>query len=325
MNTKKRLLIILAVFAALLLTACTLPNPREKDELSYRSAGIKQLNKGDYKDALTAFQKALDNSNGRISAVELDICYYKAFCLINLGRNDEAMEVYDSIIAYDKKEAKAHLLKGHLYAALNEIDKARKEYDTALSYNGGDYAYYLAAYENLIYVGANDDAESYLKKGLDLKGKSTSDYVYQGRFYLLLKDYDAAKLVLSEAINEGSGEARLYMAEVLREMGQEDQAYGIYENYIKNNKNDPNALYRMVQILMNSGEYEKALTYVDEAIAVSDADNEKKELLEDKILAYEKLNMYKEAMTAVKEYIKIYPDDAALKKELVFLSSRVSD
>lgn len=311
------------ILISVLLTGCTLPNPREKDELSYRTAGIKQMNKGDYNQALSAFQKALDNSNGRISDVELDICYYKAYCLIRVGKNEEALSVYDAIIDYDKNASEAYLLRGHLYAALDDKDAALKDYNKAISLNPRSYSYCLAAYQNLMYAGDINEAEDYLRTGLEIKAGTAEEYCYQGRFYLLLKEYDAAKLVLSKAMNEGSEEAKLYMAAALREMGQEEQAYGIYENYVKSHNDDAEALYQIVSILTETGEYEKAISYADAAIDAAKNDNEKKKLMENKIYCLEKLYMYKEAINAVRTYLKTYPDDQVMAKELIFLNSRI--
>ena len=308
---------------ALLLTGCTLPNPRQKDELSYRTAGIMQMNKGDYKAALSAFQKALDNSNGRISDIELDICYYKAYCLIRVGKNEEALSVYDAIINYNKNVSEAYLLRGHLKAALDDTEAAIKDYNKAVALNSRSYPYYLAIYQNLVYVGDVDEAEGFLRKGLDIKAATAEEYCYQGRFYLLLKEYDAAKLVLSNAMNEGSEEAKLYMAAALREMGQGEQAYGIYENYVKSHEDDAEALYQIVSILTETGEYEKAIGYVDAAIKVAKNDSSRKKLMENKIFCLEKLAMYKEAVNAVRTYLKTYPDDQVMIRELTFLNSRV--
>ena len=311
------------ILISLLLTGCTLPNPREKDELSYRTAGIKQMNKGDYNAALSAFQKALDNSNGRISDIELDICYYKAYCLIRVGKNDEALSVYDAIINYDKSVAKAYLLRGHLNAALDNKDAAIKDYDKAVSLNPRSYEYYLAIYQNLVYSGDVNEAEDYLRRGLEIKAGNAEEYCYQGRFYLLLKEYEAAKLVLSNAMNEGSEEAKLYMASAMRAMGQEEQAYGIYENYVKSHENDAEALYQIVEILTETGECDKALGYVESAIKAATDDSAKKKLMEYRIFCMEKLYMYKEAINAVRTYLKTYPDDQVMTRELMFLNSRI--
>ncbi|MBQ1871758.1 MAG: tetratricopeptide repeat protein [Lachnospiraceae bacterium] len=311
------------ILISVLLTGCTLPNPREKDELSYRTAGIKQMNKGDYNAALSAFQKALDNSNGRISDTELDICYYKAYCLIRVGKNEEALSVYNAIIDYDKNNSEAYLLRGHLNVALDNKDAALRDYDKAVSLKPRCYEYYLAIYQNLVYSGDVTEAEDYLRRGLEIKAGTAEEYCYQGRFYLLIKEYEAAKLVLSNAMNEGSEEAKLYMASAMREMGQEEQAYGIYENYVKSHENDAEALYQIVEILTETGEYEKALSYADAAVSAATNDSDKKKLMENKIFCLEKLNQYKEAINAVRTYLKTFPDDQVMIRELTFLNSRI--
>ena len=66
--------------ASMLLGGCT--SKSEKKALEYKELGIKQLQQEDYDGAVDSFQKALDQSLGRITANELDVCYYKALAYI---------------------------------------------------------------------------------------------------------------------------------------------------------------------------------------------------------------------------------------------------
>ncbi len=57
-----------------------------------------------YEDAVSSFQKALDQSLGRIRAQELDVCYYKALAQYKSGDTKAAIKTYDGLVDYDKKK-----------------------------------------------------------------------------------------------------------------------------------------------------------------------------------------------------------------------------
>ena len=60
------------------------------DQEAYRQYGINCIESGDYPSAVDAFQKALDQSHGKVTAAEIDICYYKAEAQFLSGDNEGA-------------------------------------------------------------------------------------------------------------------------------------------------------------------------------------------------------------------------------------------
>ena len=67
----------LACAAACMLSGCG-QKTNTTDQEAYRQYGINCIESGDYPSAVDAFQKALDQSHGKVTAAEIDICYYKA-------------------------------------------------------------------------------------------------------------------------------------------------------------------------------------------------------------------------------------------------------
>ncbi len=67
---------VFLLVTAALLTGCA--SERTEDELSYRKIGIESMQSGDYEGALAAFDGALACCTGKITDLEIDICYYKA-------------------------------------------------------------------------------------------------------------------------------------------------------------------------------------------------------------------------------------------------------
>lgn len=318
---QRAFLIGITCVLAVALSGCQVVNPKEGQELAYRKAGIQFAEKGDYQSAITAFQKALDNSNGRIGTTELDICFYKAYAYSQSGQTMEALEVYDAILNYDKKAVNAYLQRGNLLAALNQPAEASKDYDQAIALQSGNFKLYMAIYENLMAGGYEELAKGYLRKAMDISTSTGEGYRYKGQIYMLLEEYDQARHFFSEAENAGDEEAKLYMAQAMLLSGNDQGAYGIYENYAQIHKDDAESQCKLVEILMKQGDYESALPYIASAKQLTKEDD-RKTLLQYEILAQEYLGDYQEAEKLVREYLAEYPQDEAAKRELIFLQSR---
>ena len=318
-------IMMLTIAAMVLLAGCQVANPNQKDELAYRKAGIQFLNKRDYESAINAFQKALDNSNGRISEVELDICYYKAYALIQDGQDKEAIKIYDAIIDYDKEAVKAYLQRGNIYAAKGKLKQACEDYEKAISLDKNDFELYIAAYENLNAVEeGREQAKKYLKQALSILPSSGEACRNKGRIYLLLEDYDNAKQMLSQAENEGDEEAKLYMAQALLQTGDTDGAYAIYKHYAQIHKEDVESQCKLVELLMAEGDYENALTYVASAKKIAD-DEHRQDILRWEIISQENLGNFSEAKELLSAYLEEYPKDEEAQRELLFLKTRLKD
>ena len=47
------------------------------------------------------------------------------------------------------------------------------------------------------------------------------------------------------------------------------------------------------------------------------------DIRKNQVILYEKQKMYQEALEAAQEYVKRYPGDAGMKKELAFIKTRI--
>lgn len=305
----------------LVLVGCAVGNPKEDEELTYRKKGIEALQSGDYEGAIKEFQNALDHSNGRISEVELDICYYKAYSQILAGKHEDAKATYDALIDYDNENGNAYMLRGNLQLLMGDADAACKDYNEAIKCGGVGYEWYMYAYEQLAGMGYDIQAESYLQMALDVKGNDKEHHRHRGQIYIILGDYDSAKEELSKAQNLGDEESKLYMAQVLELEGNYEAAKGIYENYAKVHENDAYACERLAKVFLEEGRYEQALTYVEQARKAGDL-NDEAALLKYEIIAYEKMGDFNKAKELLEAYMEKYPLDALAGKELVFLNTR---
>ncbi len=142
MRGKKRYMLAGTLFCMGLALAngCSTSEERLEKEEAYRQIGLNAMEEGDYEEAEEAFNNALDEARG-LGANEVDICYYKAAAQFASGSLTGAIETYDALLEYDKKNADAWFLRGCVYLKNNESDKAKEDFDKAIQYASDDEMY----------------------------------------------------------------------------------------------------------------------------------------------------------------------------------------
>ena len=317
---KKINILLFAAVMAVSLTSCGKKEAMENQE-AYRQIGINDMKEGKYEEAIDAFQSALDQSVSKVGERELDICYYKAQAQYLSGDTDAAIETYTALINYDKKNADAYYLRGSLYLLEEENDKAVKDYENAVKNDDKNYDLLIQAYCDLSDAGLTEEAKPYLTQAVEIKGDEARDYAMRGKAYVLMGDYEKAKEQLDKAIELGSEQATLYRAQVYSAEGDADKAKSLYENYVKNNKDNAAALGNLGSILLEQGDYDDALTYIQMALSL-EGDKDEQLLRRNEILAYENKKDFASAKTKMESYVADYPDDAAAAREYQFLQTR---
>lgn len=322
MMRKKKYIYITAaaVMSMMLFAGCS--NANKEKQAAYRQIGINDMESGDYAGAVDAFNSALGQCVGKISADELDICYYKAAAQFAAGDTDGAAATYTAVIEYDAKEADAYYLRGCLYLKQGNTDGAAADFENAIKYNSGDYDLYIHIYENLSGYGMAENGEEYLNRALDIKGSDAKDYESRGRIHYYLGQYDKAEEELKSAIEKQSVTANLYLAQVYEAAGDTENAQTYYENYVNSGETDSAAMNALGEIEMGKGNYSGALTYLEQGIAMENVSN-RRALMQNLIICYEYTGDFASAWNMVQEYVQDYPDDANAQREYIFLKNRV--
>ena len=226
----------------------------------YYKDGRKSYDAGDYDEAITSFQAALEEKQVFSSKTDMNIRLYIADCYMKQGEYQQAVSEYDTVLSY--KSADTEEVK-----ELQELALAM--YDFSI----GNYA------------GSLETLEQYAKDGY------TELYMYVGTCYSQINDYDSMFEAYEKYITE----------------------YGfnsyIYANYA--------AYY------MSIGDYEQALSYVQNGYASDSKYQAELKLIE--VTYYEKQTDYNTAFTLVKELLNEYPDNISAKKEYIFLCTRADD
>ena len=128
------------------------------------------MQSGDYEGALAAFDGALACCTGKITDLEIDICYYKAAAQYAAQDTEGALETYNAMIDYDGKNANAYYLRGCLKLGTGDTDGAKQDFADAVKYNHSDYELYINIYKNLAAYDLSEEGEAYLNDAFSIKG-----------------------------------------------------------------------------------------------------------------------------------------------------------
>lgn len=329
---KKKIIafLLVSVLSTSLFAGCG-PVDREAQE-SYRQLGITQLQEGDYSKAVESFQKALDESLGRIGRHEEDICYYKALAQFKAGQIYGAVETYNALIEYDKKNAEAYFLRGSAYLQCAQVETEEekqtelfengiRDYNEAVTIDDENYKLYIAIYENLNALGREEYAEEFLSRALSLECNSAQEYCDQGYVYLMLENYDKAASLLATAVEKGCDEAMLYQAHLCKAKGDEEAARTLLETYTDKYPEDVDALHEAGMLALNAGAYSEAVKILEQAYSQAEKGTNQ-ELQLNLIYAYEYDGQFTKAYDVMTEYVKLYPGDAEAAREYEFLKTR---
>lgn len=319
----KKKMICFAVVSVLIfaLTGCGDDKVQENKE-AYRQIGFNCMEQGDYQGALEAFQSAMDQSVGTVGEEEIDTCYYKAACYYMQGDVENAIDCYESLIAYDDSNGDAHYLLGNLYLIQGDVEKAKLSYDRAIERESENYELYVAIYEQVAGAGYAEEGEAYLKRALNQTGTSGEDYLQRGRIYLILGDYDNAQEQLDEASDKKHPDAPLYLAEMYEMRGESDKAEALYASYAENHENDSEALIKLVEMKLETGNYEGAVDYLNKLLSSEKKLEQDQQLRLELIYCYEQMMDFESAKAALDEYLKLYPEDEKAQREYTFLQTR---
>lgn len=308
--------------ASTFLTGCA--SERMENELTYRQMGIEYMQSGNYAGAIEAFDAALSKCNGSIGETEIDICYYKAAAQYATGDLEGALVTYNSLIDYNKKDSNAYYMRGCLFLKQGETENALVDFTNAISYNKDDYELYISIYKNLAAYNLNTQGQEYLNQAFSIKGAGAENLVHRGEIYYLLGENENALTELNAALEKGSVEANLILAQVYEAMGDAAMAESSYKTYIDSGVADSEALCALAEIEMAKLDYMQALTYVEQGLAMEEVTN-RRQLMQDQVICMEYTGDFTGAWNVASEYVTLYPDDMEMQREYVFLKNRQSE
>ncbi len=286
---------------------------------TYRALGISQLELGDSASAIAAFSRSLNSLENTNVAFEKDVMYYLASARMDYGEYEKAAEVYTDVLKLEKSP-ETYFMRGCVYLELEDQEEAANDFDSAVK-DSRDYEMYLKIFQAYAKKDDTLTGETYLQRALEFKPKEASDYYNRGRIYYELKDYESAREELTEAINEGDSDAVLLLGKVYLSVDDAASARGLYQDYLKEEKNQAKAYNGLAMCDIFEKNYDNALDNIQKGLECNE-ESETQSLLFNEIVVYEYQLDFETAKTKMAEYLEQYPDDQTAIRENEFLKSR---
>lgn len=287
---------------------------------AYRGKGIVYYREGNYADAITVLKEVVDRSDGKHDDIYVDALRYYASAKLLTEDYAGAVEAYTLLLdnVSGKEKADLYYNRGTAYVFLRDENSAVVDYEESLKICDDNYSTYCNMYSNFMEAGYKDRAESYLKR---LLNGDDEDKLLFGKTYYNLGDYDKAQQYLEAAYTEGEDEAAYYLAMTYEKLQNYAKADELYQEYLGKHPSDAHIYNQYGAYLINRGNYESALVYIDTGIEYNDA-NVMQQLLFNRAVCYEYMHEYAKALEYFNEYIKKYPGDKAAMREYEFLQTR---
>lgn len=317
---RKKLVFLLVIVCAVFLSACT-KEERLETQQKTEEYGMSLMDQGDYEGAVKAFDDALGLCLGNITNKEIEINFYKAAAQYMAGDGEGALATYTALIDYKQTDPKPYFLRGSAYLKQGESDLAISDYKTAVSLSDSDYEMYIECYNNLHAAGFEAEGLNFLNDALDLNGRDAESYLARGRIYLIMEQYDLAQDQLITAKDKGLSDAAVYLAQVYQATGAIQSAESVLTEYTAEGNASCVAMNIMAIIAMKNDDYQTALNYINQGLALEEVTN-KQSLMRNKIICLEKMADFTGAYNTAVEYCELYPKDEDVSRELTFLSTR---
>lgn len=288
---------------------------------SYRGAGVANLRLGNYEQAIEDFNHAL-NSDKVGKALKKDILSYRAAAYLKTKAYDEAMADCQSIAESYDMDADLYFLTGKVALAMDSYEEASADFEQAY---GEDATYDMALRIYGVYLDKDMEADGtrYLEAALSSEAKDAQDHCDRGRVYYYMEDYSNAKKELLEATKKDNTEALLLLGMVYLAQDDVENAQAMYKQYISAVGDSAKGYNGLALCDIRNGDYDSALDNITKGLPTATTD-EMQSLLFNEIVAYEKKLDFATALTKAQEYVDMFPEDSAAKKELAFLKTRTS-
>lgn len=287
-----------------------------------RLVGIAYVGLGDYSHAIEYFEKALHTSNGMVKKIDYDINYYLATAYFKSGNKEEALKIYENILAMNPKEVDALYLSGVMYAERDNLELARQRFDEAIKLSPENYEMLIRIYQILLDGGYKEIGNTYLTNAMANATKKMTNYE-KGQISFYLEDYESARTYLERAKDEEGEAAVLFLGKTYETLGDISYAVSVYSSYVNTSEGAGSAkiLNQMGMCKMNMEDYQGALAAFQQGINLPN--NPLLQTMKiNEIAAYEYMGDFSKAGELADNYLRQYPDDASMKREAQFLKTR---
>ena len=294
---------------------------RKNNKRARRGIGITYYEEGAYAEAKDYFQKALEESY--LPELNADLRMYLADALECEGDYAAAIAMYDVLIEERKDYSAGYRARAYMRYILGQYEDSLADYDEALSLEPNNFDLYFGKYNVLGKLGRTGEQVELLSKLTQIENPSAEDAYFIAKARFFCGEYDTALAELSAAAENGYDDAHYYMGEIYKERSNYGEAVFHYTEYIAGSGAKDAAAYNQMAIcLLRQGKQAEALETVLAGQKLSDPLHTK-QLLLNEVVILEEMGDYNAAYERATAYIRQYPADAEIRREVDFLSTRV--
>lgn len=295
---------------------------RKNNKQLYYGEALAYYGMHKYDKALERCQSALDIEG----QPEIDKNVYSTMAVVHwsAGNSKEAVDSMDKLIKMDKKNGDAYQQRGQLYMNMGEAEKALSDFSQTLQLDKNCYDAYFGMYDAYAASGQVDAAKESLEMLTGIHAKTAEQKMQVGRAYQVLGEEDQAVSYLEDAKKQKCLEADYYLGMVQMAKQEYETAIGFFESYIKDAAEIqiPEVYNQLAGALIETGELDKAADYLTEGLELG-MSSAYQNLLKNQVILLEKQQKFSEAAKVAKTYLKAYPADGAMEKELKFIRTRI--
>jgi len=160
-----------------------------------------------------------------------------------------------------------------------------------------------------------------LWKRKDMVGLDYLSNVAYGLQLYAWGNYREALPILAQAYEDGYSDLVLYVGNCYGQTGDLANMQLYYDIFLKSNEMNSFMYAQYAAISLDKGDFEQALDYIEKGKMLQDQSN-RRELLFDEIVYYEKLKDYNTAYEKAKSFLEEFPNDVDGKNEYDLLYTR---
>lgn len=302
-----------------------LPITLKNNKNAYRGIAITYYREADYENAAIWFEQAL--AINQITGVESDTLRQYAKTLRMLGRYEEAIAVYATLVEQQPKEVSLYEERAELYRLTNQPIDAIRDYDEILRLEPSRYSVCFELYEAWLEQEKPETAKSTLQRILEIQEPSGLEQFYMAKAYFILGQPEAMDRLLRSAA-DGFLRAYFYVGELYFQKQEWQDALTYYE--LSKEPTEESILlkeqrmtcYRMAQCHYKLADYAQAVQLAEQAEQGAEPE-QKQQLLKLKIISLEKQGAFEQAREQLLAYCTAYPEDTSAKKEQDFIELRL--
>ncbi len=296
---------------------------RKNNKRAYRAIGISYYEEGKYSEAKLYFEKALEEE--LLPELNADIRMYLADALECEGDYVAAIAVYDELLAQQKTYGAGYRARAYMLYMLGEYEKSLADYDAAIALEPKNFDLYFGKYNVLEKFGRTAEQAELLRVITSIENPSAEDVYFIAKAQYFTGEHEAAIAGLTAAAENGYEDAHYYLGEIYHKRSDYGEAVYHYKTYIGGEgAKDAAAYNQMAVCLMKQALYQDALETIQAGQKLQDVLHGR-QLFFNEVVIYERMGDYNTAYEKAANYVRMYPEDEAIQRELKFLSTRVRE